>query len=308
METLEGLIEDVEFWKHRTPGLAIFADAEGYQAVSLTHEVTQAHYVDDGYVVSPLAALLSLEGDYFVLDINHKNPRLLHATSFSCEQIELEDMPGSFQSTVENVEYGKHLQHQSGGVGTHHGHTDDAALEDDERRYYRSIAHAADGYLARESKNEPLVLVGVEERVAAIRKQLAYKHVLGEYAEGSSTSMNEQAIHDATSPLVKKLNDNRRQVIVDEFEMSDSSHASTGKNDTKAAVAEHRVEKLLLQCFRQTTDSVRGGYDPVIVVQLSYFDETTEPLVREAISQGGEIVALHEGTMADVEPRAICRF
>ncbi|NCS82860.1 hypothetical protein GW746_00375, partial [Candidatus Saccharibacteria bacterium] len=34
MEALEALIDDVEFWKHRTLGLAVFADAHGYEAVS----------------------------------------------------------------------------------------------------------------------------------------------------------------------------------------------------------------------------------------------------------------------------------
>jgi len=308
MEALEALIDDVEFWKHRTLGLAVFADAHGYEAVSLTPEVTQAHYIDERYVVSPLASMLSFGAGYFILEVNHTNPRLLHATTFSCEEINVPDMPDSFQSTVENVEYSKELQHQSGGTGTFHGHTDDAAIEDDERRYYKSIAHAVDVHLMHESQTEPLVMVGVEERVAGLRKQLKYAHVLADYTEGSSTSMNEQALHDHTYPLIDKLDDVRRQAIVDEYEKNDNTHVVAGVDDVKAAVAEHRVEKLLLEGFRRTTDSVRGGYDPVIVFQLDYYDDSIETLVREAIAQGAETVALSEGAFADKAPRAICRF
>src|SRR5690606_761779 len=125
------LANDTEFWSHQTLGLAVFADEDGYQGAHLDYDVTEAHYVGEQYRVSPLVLAKGLGSNYYILDINHNRPRLIEGSPAGCKELEIEDMPGSFESMTDNIEYRKELQHQSGGVGAFHGHTDDAALEED---------------------------------------------------------------------------------------------------------------------------------------------------------------------------------
>src|SRR5680860_157827 len=70
VKKMEALLEDSTFWKHRTLGLAVFADEDGYETVDLNYEITDMQYIADDFVISPLAIMLSIGTGYYVLDIN----------------------------------------------------------------------------------------------------------------------------------------------------------------------------------------------------------------------------------------------
>lgn len=305
MSTLDKLVGDVEFWKYRTLGLAIFADANGYEAVPLDYDVTEAYYIDEQYQVSPVVLLQSLGSSYYVLDINHTRPRLLEASSAGCTELIISGMPGSFESVTENIEYTKELQHQSGGTSGFHGHTDEAALQDDTMGYYRKISDAVDTHLS--GHTEPLLFSGVQNRVGTMRQTLTYPHTLDEYIEGSNEEMNESEIHEKSIPIIELYNTQRRNDIITVFKETNPKLAITGDIDIKKAAEEGRVAKLLVPAFRQTTDTVREGYEPKIVLQLEE-GNSTESLVRLVLSQGGDIVALSEDSFEDAQPRALCRY
>lgn len=306
MSSLDDLLNDVEFWKHRTVGLAVFADQHGYQTVSLSVDVTEAHYISEHYQVSPLVLEYSLGSHYYILDINHTRPRLLEGNSLVCTELMIKDMPESFEAMTENVEYTKDLQHQSGGTSAYHGHDDDAAVRDDTARYYRTIVKAVEAFLV--DHTEPLLLVGVQNRVGTLRHMLSYPHALESYIEGSGEAMNEQALHDVSIPLINEHNNRLRSELIEAFREATPTTAISGVEKITTAAAEGRVATLLLPAFRQTTDTVRDGFDPAIVLQLDPEDTTSESLARSVLAQGGEVVAIDQDSFDDEEPRALCRF
>ena len=306
MKSLHALVDDIDFWKHRTHSLAVFANKDGYQTLSLPYDMTAAGYVDEQYRVSPAISMQSLKLDYYVFDINHTRPRLLHCSSQSCEELVIEGMPESFESMTDDVEYTKELQHQSGGVGAFHGHTDESALRADTMKYYGKAAAAVDSYLKGSAK--PLILMGVEDRVASIRHSLSYPYTLAEYSEGSGEGMNEQEIHDMSMPILERYSAGMRRDIVGIFQDTPPTRALVGFEAIEAATLEGRVAQLLLPCFRETTDTVREGYDTLIVLQLGDDNIETESLVRSVLAQGGEIKAVSTETFSDSRPRALCRF
>ena len=306
MRSLEALMDDVDFWKYRTVGLAIFADKDGLETVSLSYDVTEAYYLEEQYQVSPLVLMHSLGTEYYILDINHTRPRLLKGSPLSCRELTVAGMPASFDETFENVEYNTELQHQSGGVGTFHGHDDQAALRDNTQRYYRMIAAAVDAYVAHHS--EPLLLVGVENRVGSMRHFLSYPHVLAEYVEGNGKAMNEQALHDVATPVIEQYSAMRRQELIKAYEKSSPARIAIGAEEIGAVAAEQRVATLLVPSYRRTADTIRGGYDASIVVQLPAHQPVYESLVREVLAQGGEVVAIAVDAFDDEMVRAMCRF
>lgn len=306
MDELHELANDMDFWKHRTVSLAIFADKDGYQTVSLPYDLTEACYVDDQYRIGPLVAMQGLGSDFFLLDINHTRPRLLEGTPSGCSELVIKDMPGSFESMTEDTEYGKELQHQSGGVGSFHGHDDEAALQDDAMRYYKKIAGAVDAHIS--DHTEPLLLAGVQSRVAAMRPLLSYSHALDDYLEGNSEAMNEQELYNKATPVIEGFNAKRRSDLVQEFNETVPGRTATGTEGIESAASNGRVAKLLLPCFRQTADTVRDGKGESIVLQLADDDMETEELVRSVLAQGGEVMAVSVDAFDDEQPRAICRF
>lgn len=306
MNSLDDLAKDVEFWSHQTLGLAVFANQQGYQVLHLNYDVSEAHYISSQYRVSPLILMNSLGSNYYILDINYARPRLLEGSPAGCTELIIGGMPGSFESMTENVEYKKELQHQSGGVGAFHGHTDEAALHEDALRYYRKIAEAADNYL--EGRKDPLVLVGVQSRVGPVCKYLSYSHILDKHVEGNGEAMNEQTLYEQVAPIMERYNEKRRSDLVNEFNESPPERAAVGVEDANTAAVEGRAATLLLPCFRRTVDTVRDLPGESIVLQLVDGDAISELLVRAVLAQGGEVVAVAVDAFGDDQPRVLCRF
>lgn len=306
MSSLDGLIDNRDFWSQASRGLAVFAHKDGYQTVRLNYDVTEAHYLSDQYQVSPLVLMNGFESNYYLLDINHTRPRLIEGSPAGSSELVIEGMPGSFESETGNIEFRKQLQHQAGGVGTYHGHTDKSALQDNMMSYYRGIAEATEGYLA--NHNEPLVLMGVESRVGSLRSLLSYANILDEHIEGSGEAMNEQELHERAYPIVEKYTANRRRDLVEKFHETSPELKLTGQDEINKAIAEGRVETLLLPTYRRTADTVRDEPDQSIVLQISSEDTETESLVRSALNQGGTVEPIAIDAFGDEQPRALCRF
>jgi len=306
METLHELVDDVEFWKYQSRGLAVFADTQGYHTVRMHYDVAEAFFIGDEFQLSPLVLEDSLGSHYYVLDINHTRPRLLMGSPSNCTELVIDDMPDSFESMTENVEFSKELQHQSGGVGAFHGHSDENALLDNTKTYYRHIARAVDAFL--EGHKEQLLLIGVENGVGSMRKVLTYPYILEKYIEGNGEAMNEQQLHEASTEIIETFNTQRRREAIHTFEETPPALTAVGYEAVQAALTESRVASLLLPSFRRTTDTVREGFDTAIVLELNDNDDATESLVRGTLQQGGEVIALATDSFADEQPRAQCRF
>lgn len=304
MHSLDELVHDSEFWKHRTLGLAVFADKDGYQTMPLGFDVTSAYFIGAQYQVSPLVLLQSLSSHYFILDINHTRPRVLEVKSLVCTEVAIDGMPGSFESITDNIEYTNELQHQSGGVI--HGHSDESALKDNMLTYHRNISEAVDIYLSKHA--EPLLLIGVQNRVGSLRQLLSYPHTLDDYIEGSGEAMNEQTLYDKSLPVIERYNSQQRHNAVHAFQETAPTLTAVGFEASQKAANEGRVARLLVPSFRQTTDTIQEGYEAMIVLQLSHDDTVTESLVRSVLSQGGDVVAVAQDSFKDEQSRAVCRF
>lgn len=77
MRSLEALVDDAEFWKRRSRGLAVFADRQGYQTVALNSDIEETQYVKKTFFLSPLVLMQSLGSHYYILDVNLTQPRRL---------------------------------------------------------------------------------------------------------------------------------------------------------------------------------------------------------------------------------------
>ncbi len=306
MQKMELLLDDIEFWKHRTLGLAVFASKDGYETVDLNYEITDMHYVQDSFVISPLAIMLSIGTGYFVLDINQTKPRLIHFTSSAKEEVAADGMPGTFEETVKRVDYQDQQQHQSVAGNMFHGHSETAALIEDELRYYKLIAACADEYLA--DHDEPLLLAGTESRIGHMRPLIRYGNVLEATLAGNNEELNEQDMLDATETEMKSLDMVKRGALVDTAKATPLSKLAMGATEIEAAIAEGKVDTLYLSAFRNTTDNIRDNYQSTVVLQLPEDILAIETLVRGALLQGADVIAVAQGSFDTNEPRAILRF
>jgi hypothetical protein len=87
------LYENMTFWNYQDYGLAVLFGRDGYEFFHLPYEVTEAEYVTDHYIVSPLFIMASANTNFYLLDVNFNQPRLFEGTRGNLEEVTLENMP-----------------------------------------------------------------------------------------------------------------------------------------------------------------------------------------------------------------------
>lgn len=306
MQKLELLLDDSGFWKYRTTSLAVLADKDGYETVDLDYEITEMQYVQDSFIVSPLVIMLSLGTGYYVLDINHTTPRLLYFTSYTKKEVDLKDMPGSLEQTMQRDEHPQHIQHQSGPRNMLHGQSESGAVDADMLKYYKMIANVVEEHLV--DHDEPLLLAGTDNRIGHMRPLLHYGNILNAVLSGNNEDLNEQEIRDATDFLIKTVDSVKRDELTSKVKAMSPSDLSLGSSEIGSAIEGGKVETLFLSVYKMTTDNVREDEASLIVLQLPENINEIESMVRGALLQGAEVVAVEQGSFDSDEPLALLRY
>lgn len=312
MKTLLTLVDDIEFWRHQTEGLALFADSDGYEYYHLSNETTDATYIEKRFIVSPLVLMQSLEIDFYVLDINMTKPRLLQSSNGTLEEILLDRMPGSFEETAEREEYQTQRQNMAAPRGSTadnriHGHGPEDALQHDINLYATFITKAVDEYL--EGDNLPLLLVGEESRVGNLRPHLKYSSLLPQSVDGNFESATPQVLYNAVIGAVKAYASTYLDTLVHKFMSSPPALVVMGLDEITEAASRGRVERMYVPAYRRTTDSVRPGNSESTVLQISVDIAAIESVIRSVLAQSGEVQAVEVGAYPELnEPRALCRY
>ncbi|HZJ34861.1 MAG TPA: hypothetical protein VFD55_02505 [Candidatus Angelobacter sp.] len=306
MGKLESLLDDSDFWKHRTNGLAVLADKNGYEIVDLDYEITDMQYIQDTFIVSPLVMMFSIGTGYYVLDINHTKPRLLHFTSYTKGEVDLKDMPGSLEQTIQRDERQQHIQHQSAPRNMFHGQSESGAVDADILRYYKIIAKAVEEHLI--DHDEPLLLAGTDNRIGHMRPLIGYSNIIDAVLNGNNEDLNEQELLDATTAAIESVGTLKRDKLITKVKATPLANLSQGITEIETAIASGRVEALYLSAFERTTDNVREDGRSAVVLQLPEDITAIESLVRSALLQGAEVVAVEQGSFDTDEPLALLRY
>ena len=310
LKQLDELYEDMEFWKYQDQGLAVLFSGDDMEYFKLPFEVTEAQYLTDHFVVSPILVMDAIDTTFYVLDINFTAPRLFRGTRGQLVEVNKENMPGSLDDEVGKDEYKKELQHRSSGVCAYHGHGEDDTVNEEERRYLKIVADMADLYLGE--GHAPLLLAGTDSRTKSIRKELGYKFVMSRSFDGNVEHYTGSELYKKVSDLVKAHLQSVRQSAVSRLEETDPKLVAAGSEKiltiTKAE-ASGRVETLYLPIYRLTKDTVQPGDNTAFIIELPENIAPFESLVTAVANQGGEVlpVELEAHALLDV-PKALCRY
>ena len=158
------LVNDAEFWRHQSDGLALFLTDEGDMTeyrLSLRFEETVV--LSDRLYVKPLLPILSGDGRFYVLALSQNKVRLLQGARYTMDELELKNIPQSLEDALDLDDTERHLHHtavRAGGAGPgllrSHG-VGKGELEKEQIRPLR-VGTGANATLATRA---PLVLAGV---------------------------------------------------------------------------------------------------------------------------------------------------
>jgi hypothetical protein len=250
LQPAHDLVQDGLFWSHQKDGLGIFISTEHTAVHPLPFKFQELVVVADRFHLKPLLPLLSGDGRFYILAVSQNQVRLMQATRFSVEEIELEGVPQTLDQVLQYDVFGKQLQWHSprggaaGRVGVSQGR---GAMEADAKenilRFLREIDKGLRNIIGNEKS--PLVAACVEYLLPIYKEANTYPHLLDKGISGNPESLSALELHAAAwnvvQPHFKKAQD---EAIARYYELAGTGRTSKDLQKVVEAAYGGRVEIL----------------------------------------------------------------
>ncbi len=258
------LLEDAEFWKNQSDGLATFLAPRFLRLFRLPLAFKDGVVVANRFSVIPLLPLLSGNGRFFVLALSQNAVRLLQGTRHSVSEVDLKGVPRNLAEALLTHDRDEpltfHTRPTSGGswgaIFAGHGVGIDDA-KDDLLRYFQRIDRGLHPLLREEKAL--LVLAAVDYLQPIYRQANTYSHLLEQGVEGNPDRLSGRELHDRAWPLVQPLFEAEQERAAAQYrQLAGTEHASGDLEAVVVAAYEGRVETLFVAQGLQ----VWGVFDP----------------------------------------------
>ncbi|MDP8957743.1 MAG: hypothetical protein M3N51_00745, partial [Actinomycetota bacterium] len=148
LEPARKLLDDQQFWRHQSDGLALFVSPGRFHPYRLPLELYDLVVVGERFHIKPLVSLLSGDGRFYLLALSQGEVRLLQGTRYTVGQVELDGVPESLAEVLRREGLERQLQfHSHGGPrgagersAIFHGHGEaEEDAKDDILRFFRQL-------------------------------------------------------------------------------------------------------------------------------------------------------------------------
>lgn len=189
LEPAEKLLEDNEFWRYLSDGLAVFIHNKGMEHFQVPVYFDNFYHISDHFYLKPLIPIFNGDGKFFLLNLSLNNVSLYEGTRHTIAGIDIADLvPASFKDTYFEEDRESELQFRSGQrdsrkTGAFHGHNPKDEKLDDVINYFRRIDKGLGEVLNGEKA--PLVVACVEEHFPEFQKANSYNNLYPEFIKGN---------------------------------------------------------------------------------------------------------------------------
>lgn len=309
LEEAQNLLDDKTFWQHQSDALAVFIDKEQTQVYRLPLEnVEDLALVGDHFYVKPLMALLSGDGQFYVLALSQNQVRLFQATRYLINELELGDIPTSLAEALKYDVPERQIQfHTETGGGTgkrpamFHGQgvgTDEAREKKDILEFFRQVDNGI-RRLLHEDKT-PVVLACVDYLCSIYREANSFANLMQNVVKGNPDEVKPQELHEKAWQIVAPLFERDKHEARDKY----NQLAGTGKTSAE-------VPEIILAA---KTGQVETLFVPATVHKWGRYDrDSGEIELYEGDGYNGEDLLdsaamytfMNGGTVYVVEPEAV---
>lgn len=207
------LADDRLFWQNQSHGLALFLSPEGMIRYRLPFAFEPLVQVGNRFHIKPLLPLLNSDGRFYVLAVSQKAVRILQATRFHVDEIELESLPRSLAAALAYDDPERQLQShmgaqagafRGGNTAIFHGH---GGGSDDQKRELMQFFRQIDAGLRdlHETEPSPLVLAAVGYLHPIFAEASNYPNLVAEGVDGNPDDLSDEALHQAAWKVVEPI-------------------------------------------------------------------------------------------------------
>jgi hypothetical protein len=303
-EPIVKLLQDKNFWRHQSDGLAVYSAEGFFQKHSLPLKFDAYHYISKEFYVKPLVAIFSGDGRFYLLALQLEDVTLYEATKHSIGVVYVEDLiPTRLQERVGFDYKEKALQfrpqQQSNGQSAYHGH---GGADDNRKseifRYFRAIDQGLDTIIHDE--NVPLVVACQDSLFPIYKEANTYKNLYEEDVSGNPSDTDMLGLHDKAWNLIESYFEKTKMGKLKKFEeLNQTEKTSASVHDIFPAIIQGKVEAL----FLDNKEEIWGIYnEDTMAVEVQ--DEQS-PKNTSLMNLAAKAVIEHGGSVFLIEPEAM---
>ncbi len=311
LEPAYGLLENPEFWKHQSDGLAVFIgiDFFGYYEVPVHFE--EHIYVADHFYLKPLVPLFNSGDEFYILSLSLHDIRFYQAFPYKIIELVVEDLlPESLEEAVGFDYKQKYLQFREGQSGSEktmfHGHGEGKDEKKEEvLKFFRAVDKGIMKIL--HDKQAPLVIAAVDYLVPIYKEASNYRYICDEYIKGNPEHKDIIMLHEEAMDLLKEHFEKNKVEKIDSFEQALSNRKASFKEEVIIPAAINgRVDTLFIKnkaslwgTFEKKTNSIHTEEE-----KIPHNADLLNVAAIETILQGGAVYLLEEDEMPEPANKA----
>ena len=260
---IQDLLEDSEFWRHRSDGLAIFRSDDFFETYTLPINFLEFNNVSNSFYLKPLLPMFSGDGTFYVLTLELENIKLYEQTRDSITEISIEDViPARLEDRVgydyepKSLQYKGHADEK--GRAMYHGHAEaDRDRKNEIARYFRAVDKGLSTVLR--DKTAPMIIASQGFLFSIYKEENSYKYLLDDFISCNLSEIDKFHLHELAWEKIKnKFDDGRKEKISLFKEFEGTGKTSSDIKQVFLAAWEGKIDAL----FIENRADIWGIYDP----------------------------------------------
>ena len=316
-EPIVKLIDDKNFWRHQSDGLAVFASEGILRKYTLPINFEAFNYIGKEFYLKPLAPAFTENGRFYLLELQIFKVKLYEATRYSIGEVEIEDLtPSRLEDRVGYDYEEKHRNHETQnnmrGSSVTHGY--DAANRDRKNeflRFFNAVDKGLDTILHDEKV--PLVVACQDYLFPIYQEANGYKNLYEKCIPGNpSDYKNMFELHEKAVEQLNPFFNKEREEKLTKFNELPRDKTSTKISEIIPSVYEGKVDTL----FLENREDIFGTFDEEkmsVEVHNEKRDDSVSLMnlaAKKVIEQGGSVFLVESAFMPKKESKmnALLRY
>lgn len=301
------LIDDTDFWRHQSEGLAVFLSEDIFEKYTLPIRTGEFNYVSSEFYLKQLFPLFNEYEQYFILTLRRDGVKLFKGNKFGLSEIDVSGLvPSRLEDSVGYDHEQKRLQirTQPGGnkPGAFHGHGEGESKNKNELLpYFRDIDKGIMSVL-HDYQEPPLVICCLDYMFPIFREVCTHKNLFSRYISGNPSELGSRSLLERARELLDPYFEREFLNRKERFMIGIAKgRASSNIREIIPAALEGKVDTLFLE--RRTDifgiyDISNGGISIQEEQALSNVS-LTNLAAKKVFEQGGKVYLLEKQDMPD---------
>lgn len=253
VKPINELINDGEFWRQQSDGLAIFLSDNLFEKYTVPLNFESFNYLSNDFYLKPLIPLFNGDGLFYLLTLKMDEVKFYEGSRYSLTEVKVNDLiPSQIEDRVGYDYEQKSLQFrtQQGnrGEGMFHGHGDsESELKNELVKYFREIDKGLMTILHDDQK-PPLVVCCLDYHFPIYKEVNTYQNLFIKHISGNPADKDVFLLHEEAWELLESYFSKSRQEKVNQFsKFLGTGRASSDINEILPAALEGNVDTLFLE-------------------------------------------------------------